>query len=167
MAVNDTPSDREEPRGPRYTTLGINLAGRRCLVVGGGRIGSRKAATLAAGGAEVTVVAPAISAALQDLVADGRARWQPSGYDAGMLQGAALVVAATADEALNLRIAADAAELGILCCNVSSASRSQVIFPALLDDGEITVAVHSHGRTCGRSKQLRDEIAAWLREKER
>jgi uroporphyrin-III C-methyltransferase/precorrin-2 dehydrogenase/sirohydrochlorin ferrochelatase len=167
MANDNTPSDREEPQGPRYTTLGINLAGRRCLVVGGGRIGSRKAATLADGGAEVTVVAPAISAALEELVAAGRVRWLPSGYDAGMLPGAVLVVAATADEALNLRIAADAAARGILCCNVSSASRSEVIFPALLDDDEITVAVHSHGRKCGRSKQFRDEIAAWLREKER
>ena len=127
MATDDTPSNREKASGPRYTTLGINLAGRRCLGVGGGRIGSRKAATLAAGGAEVIVVAPAIAESLQDLVAAGRVRWQPSGYDASLLPGSVLVVAATADEALNLRIAADAAERGILCCNVSS-SRSPVIF---------------------------------------
>jgi siroheme synthase-like protein len=163
MAADSTPSDREEPSGPRYTTLGINLAGRRCVVVGGGRIGSRKASTLAAGGAEVVVVAPAISQPLQDLVAAGHVQWQPSAYDAGMLRGSSLVVAATADEALNLRIAADAEEHGILCCNVSSASGSRVIFPALCQDGQITVAVHSHGRKCGRSKQVRDEIAAWLR----
>ena len=131
MANDSMPSDREERRSPRYTTLGINMAGLRCLVVGGGRIGSRKAATLAAGGAEVTVVAPAISGTLPELVAAGRVRWQPSEYDAAMLPGFVLVVAATAERALNLRIAADAEEPGILCCNVSSASRSEVIFPAL------------------------------------
>ena len=163
MAADRVPSDREERSGPRYTTLGINMAGLRCLVIGGGRIGSRKAATLAAGGAEVTVVAPTISGPLPELVAAGSVRWQASEYDAAMLAGFVLVVAATPEPALNLRIAADAEGRGILCCNVSSASGSRVIFPALCTDGEVTVAVHSHGRECSLSKRVRDEIAAWLR----
>ena len=75
MAADSVPSDRDEPSGPRYTTLGINLAGRWCLIVGGGRIGSRKAATLAAGGAEVIVVAPAISEACRN--------WSPPGACGG------------------------------------------------------------------------------------
>ncbi len=131
-------------------------------MVGGGRIGSRKASTLVAGGADVTVVAPTISDALPELVAAGRVRWQPSEYDAAVLADFVLVVAATPKRALNLRIAADAESRGILCCNVS-ASRSQVIFPALYTDHEVTVAVHSDGRKCGLSKRVRDEIAAWLR----
>ncbi len=167
MAADSVPSDRDEPSGPRYTTLGVNMTGRWCLIVGGGRIGSRKAATLAAGGAEVVVVAPTISESLQELVAAGRVRWQPSEYDAALLAGCALVVAATPDQALNLRIAAEAEGRGILCCNVSAASCSQVIFPALYTDQEVTVAVHSHGRKCGLSKRLRDEIAAWLRQRRR
>jgi siroheme synthase-like protein len=163
MAADSVPSDRDECSGPHYTTLGINMAGLRCLVVGGGQIGSRKASTLAAGSAKVTVVAPTIAGALQELVTSGRVQWQPSEYDAAMLVGFVLVVAATDDQALNLRIAADAEERGILCCNVSSASCSRVIFPALCTDKEVTVAVHSHGRRCGLSKRVRDEIAAWLR----
>jgi siroheme synthase-like protein len=162
LPADSVPSDRDEPDGPRYTTLGINLAGRRCLVVGGGRIGSRKVSTLAAGGAEVTVVAPTISESLQELVAAKRVRWQPSEYDATLLAGCVLVVAATSDQALNCRIAADAETRGILCCNASAASCSQVIFPALYIAKDVTVAVHSHGRKCNLSKRLRDEIAAWL-----
>jgi siroheme synthase-like protein len=165
MAADSLASGRKEHSGPRYTTLGVNMAGLRCVVVGGGRVGSRKAATLAASGAEVTVVAPTISGGLPELVAAGRVRWQPSEYDTAMLAGFVLVVAATPDRALNLRIAADAESRGILCCNVSSASCSRVIFPALCTDEEVMVAVHSHGRRCGLSKQVRDEIAAWLRER--
>jgi siroheme synthase-like protein len=166
MAADSVPSDRDGSSGPHYTTLGINMAGLRCLVVGGGPIGSRKASTLAAGGAEVTVVAPTIAGTLPELVAAGRVHWQLSEYDADMLAGFVLVVAATDDQALNLRIAADAEGCGILCCNVSSASCSRVIFPALYTDKEVTVAVHSHGRQCGLSKRVRDELAAWLRGRE-
>jgi siroheme synthase-like protein len=146
----------------RYVTLGINLAGRRCLLVGGGNIGARKALTLLAGGADVTVLAPRIAPALQQAADAGRLHWIQSEYAPQNLQGALLVVAATDDPELNLRIAADAAQRGILSCNVSAADRSQVIFPALWSDDEITVAVHSHGRRCRASKQVRDAIAAWL-----
>jgi len=167
MAPSDTSSGSDVPPGPHYTTLGIDMAGLRCLVVGGGRIGARKAATLAAGGAEVTVLAPTISENLPELVAAGRVRWQQAEYDAALLSGFVLVVAATADEALNLRIAADAEGRGILSCNVSAAARSRVIFPALCREEGITVAVHSHGRSCRRSKEMRDEIAAFLLDRKR
>jgi uroporphyrin-III C-methyltransferase/precorrin-2 dehydrogenase/sirohydrochlorin ferrochelatase len=154
----------DEAGGPRHMALGINMAGLRCLVVGGGRIGSRKASTLAAAGADVTVIAPVISKELQELVAAGRVRWQRAEYASAILDGFALVVAATDDRPLNLRIASDAEGRGILSCNVSAASRSRVIFPAVYTDEEITVAVHSHGRRCRLSQQVRDEIAQWLLE---
>ena len=156
---------RGDVGGPRYLTLGISMAGLRCLIVGGGPIGSRKASTLATAGAEVTVMAPVISRELQGLVAAGRVKWRQAEYASAILDGFALVVAATADRTLNLRIASDAEERGILSCNASTASRSRVIFPALYTDEEITVAVHSHGRRCRLSKQVRDEIAQWLRER--
>ena len=151
----------EKADGPRYMTLGINMAGLRCLVVGGGNVGSRKAATLAAAAADVTVVAPLISKELQVLVAAGRVKWQQAEYASAILGKFMFVVAATDDRPLNLRIASDAEERGILSCNVSAASRSRVIFPAVYTEEEITVAVHSHGRQCRRSKQLRDQIAQW------
>ncbi len=49
--------------GPLFP-VGLVVAGRRCLVVGGGRIAARKVAQLVACGAEVTVVAPDVVPAL-------------------------------------------------------------------------------------------------------
>lgn len=158
-AISEKPS---ESPGPRYLTLGINMAGLRCLVVGGGRVGARKVSTLVFAGAEVTVLAPAISDALQELSSAGRIHWQQGEYTPAALADFMLVVAATADPAVNLRIVSDAEERGILSCNVSAAGRSRVIFPALYAGGDVTVAVHSHGQSCRRSKDLRDEIARWL-----
>jgi siroheme synthase-like protein len=158
-------SDSDEVVGPRYMTLGIHMAGLRCLVVGGGRVGSRKASTLATSGAKVTVIAPTISRVLQELVAAGHVQWQQAEYASTVLDGFMFVVAATNDPPLNLRIASDAECRNILSCNVSAASRSRVIFPAVCMDEEITVAVHSHGHQCRLSKQVRDEIAQWLLER--
>lgn len=162
VPTDDEPCGRHVPGSPHYLTLGINVAGQRCLVVGGGRIGTRKAFTLVAADADVTLLSPTISAELQDLVVAGRLWWQQASYDASLAYGFLLVVAATDDPALNLRIASDADARGTLCCNVSAAARSRVIFPAVYADDRVTVAVHSDGRTCRLSRDLRDRIAAWL-----
>jgi precorrin-2 dehydrogenase / sirohydrochlorin ferrochelatase len=144
-----------------YMPLAIDMAGLRCLVLGGGRVGTRKATTLVDAGAAVTLVAPAISAALQKFVDAGRIEWQKGVYDAEMLGRFRLVVAATDDGELNLRICAEADALGILSCNVSAGNRSRVIFPAVYAEGQVTVAVHSQGRDCRLSQKVRNEIAAW------
>jgi siroheme synthase-like protein len=151
-----------QPAQPRYLTLAIDVSGRRCLVVGGGRVGARKATTLAGAGAVVIVVAPEISEPLGELAASGRVEWRQDEYDPAMLSGFTLVVAATDDPALNLRIAADAERRGILSCNVSAGHCSRTIFPAIYADGEVAVAVHTHGRSCRRSQEVRNEIAAFL-----
>jgi uroporphyrin-III C-methyltransferase / precorrin-2 dehydrogenase / sirohydrochlorin ferrochelatase len=168
MAVANSPQPvSDDANAPRYLTLCINMAGMRCLLVGGGSVGARKATTLADAGAELTVVAPEISAPVKQLVAAGRIQWRQAEYDAAMLEGVVLVVAATDDEALNLRIGADAQQRGILSCTASAARSSRVIFPAVYTGEEVTVAVHSHGRACLRSQQVRNEIAAWLEEQSR
>jgi uroporphyrin-III C-methyltransferase / precorrin-2 dehydrogenase / sirohydrochlorin ferrochelatase len=149
--------------GPRYLPLAVNLAGMRCLVVGGGAVGTRKASTLANAGALVIVVAPEICAAAKELVEAGRVEWSRTKYETAMLAGCVLAVAATDDDALNRRIGAEAEARHLLCCTASAASVSRVIFPAVFSGEEITVAVHSHGRACRRSQQVRNEIAAWLR----
>jgi precorrin-2 dehydrogenase/sirohydrochlorin ferrochelatase len=146
------------PESPHFTPLAINLAGLPCLVVGGGRVGTRKARILASGGAEVTVLAPKISADLQDLVRLGRVRWRQQEYRGPVENEFFLVVAATSDAALNDRIGREAR--AALVCVVSSVEASRVIFPAVYADGSVTVAVHSDGRDCRRSQRVRDRIAA-------
>jgi siroheme synthase-like protein len=155
------------PKRKNYMPLAIDMAGQRCLVLGGGRVGTRKVATLLEAGAEVTLVAPKISDALRKLVDAGRVDRQKRQYDAQMLGQFMLVVAATDDRALNLRICRDADARGILSCNVSAGNRSRVIFPAVYADRQVTVAVHSQGRDCRLSQKVRDDIAAWRTSHER
>ncbi len=148
---------------PRYLPLAIDMEGLACLVVGGGRIGTRKALTLADAGAEVTLLAPEISTKLRARVRSGRMRWCQGTYDPAKLDGFAFVVAATADRQLNRRIRRDADARGILCCVVAPGRFSRVIFPAVHRDERITVAIHSDGRDCRLSQRVRNLIACWWR----
>ncbi len=73
--------------GPGYPLL-LDVAGRRCVVVGGGPVAARRARALAAAGAEVDLVAPDVCEDAFDLVVDGGARWLKREYEPGDLDGA-------------------------------------------------------------------------------
>ena len=150
-----------------YLPLAIRAADLTCLIVGGGRIGTRKAITLCRGGAKVTVLSPEISPRLREFVDRGQIEWRQSPYAPSQIRGFRLVVAATADHRLNRQIGEDAEAEGILSCVVSAAGSSGVIFPAVYSEGDITVAVHSHGRNCRQSQAVRNRIAVWLASQER
>lgn len=149
-------------RTNRFLSLGVDLAGRPCLVVGAGRIGTRKALTLAEAGAEVVVVSPEASLDLDGPVRRGQVVWRRRKFDPGDLEHVFLVVAATPDSCLNAEIGREAAGRGILCCVSSSVAASSVIFPAVHTTDLVTVAVHTDGRDCRRAKRVRDAIGRWL-----
>lgn len=146
----------------RFLPVGLDVRGRSCLVVGGGSVGTRKALTLQRAGADVTVVSPAVTPELAQRIEAGPLRWVKAPFRPEHLAGAFLVVAATDDEALNESVVRAAARGGALVCDASSAERSGVIFGALLQRDELTVAVFTDGRDPARARQARDRIAALL-----
>jgi uroporphyrin-III C-methyltransferase/precorrin-2 dehydrogenase/sirohydrochlorin ferrochelatase len=122
-------------------------------------VGTRKVQTLTRAGATVTVVSPTITAELAAQVEAGRLRWVKSSFREEQLGGVFLVVAATDDEAMNRAVARAAIQRGALVCDASSAERSQVIFGALLELDDATVAVFTGGRDPVRARRTRDRIA--------
>ena len=150
----------------RYLPLGIDVQGRSCVVVGGGAVGTRKALTLLRFGAEVTVVSPVVTDELRGAAGAGRLRCRAERFEAVHVADAFLVVMATDDEALNAAGTRLAAESGALACDASSGRGSPVIFGALLEKDELTIATFSDGRSPGRSRALRDEIARQLSERD-
>ena len=91
----------------RYPAM-LNLNGKRCAVIGGGKVALRKTRTLVAAGANVTVIAPAADENLTALAADGKIKLVLRGYESGDVSDCFLVVAATDSAALNRQIAAAA-----------------------------------------------------------
>lgn len=146
----------------RFLPLAVDLHGKRCVVIGGGTVGTRKVLTLLRAGATVKVVSPDITAELAAEIDAGRVTWVRTGYEDGQLKDAVLAVCATNDAALNAAIAEAAGRFGALVCDASTAGHSQVIFGALCRSDDATIAVFTDGTSPARARETRDRIAALL-----
>jgi siroheme synthase-like protein len=137
----------------------VDLEGRSVLVVGAGRVAHEKVSGLLDCGAVVTVVAPEISREVAALPVELLRRR----YRSSDLAGRYLVVAATADTAVNRRVFADAEARALLCNVVDVPELCSFILPALLREDPITVAVSTGGASPALAQRLRDEIAQVVR----
>jgi len=149
-----TPAQPENP----FTLLALKLKNLRCLVVGAGAVGTRKAESLLNAGAQVKVVAPRATPGLHFLAQSRKIKLCLRAYRPQDLEGVHLVVAATSDKELNRRISKQAAEKNILHCNASDAASSNVIFPACTSINSLKVAVTSSGNALPEAVRLRDAI---------
>jgi precorrin-2 dehydrogenase/sirohydrochlorin ferrochelatase len=141
-----------------YYMTCLDLRGRRCVVVGGGSVGLEKTRGLLACGADVTVVSPELHAELASLGVTVRRRR----YRSSDLSGAFLVIAATADRAVNERVHRDAEERGMLCNVADVPDLCNFILPAVHREGPIAVAVSTGGASPALAKRIRDDVAAML-----
>lgn len=144
----------------KYFPIQLDIRGRRCLVVGGGAVGTRKARSLLACGGAVAVVSPAATAELQRLAARGDLALRMREYDGADLEGAFLVIGATDDETLNRRVSADAERRGILCNIADRPGQCNFILPAVVRRGDLVITVSTSGRSPALAKKLRRSLQA-------
>jgi uroporphyrin-III C-methyltransferase/precorrin-2 dehydrogenase/sirohydrochlorin ferrochelatase len=123
----------------------LNIKGQHCVVVGGGEVAARKAGLLLKAGAEVTVQAPALSATLADMVRDSHVDHHAERFDAAILEGAALVIAATDDVDINRQVYAAARARGLPVNVVDHPELCTFVLPAIVDRSPVVVAVSSGG----------------------
>lgn len=136
-----------------------DLRGRRCLVVGGGRIAEGRTRLLAAYGATLTLVAPDLTDGLAEMVVAGEvAEHRRRGYVADDLDEAFLAVAATDRRDVNREIAENARARGILCNVADDPLACDVQFPALVRRGELTLAVSTGGASPAVTSRVRAEL---------
>ncbi len=145
------------PLSKKMFPASLLLEERRCLVIGGGRVAARKAAKLTEAGADLTVVAPAIREQIREL--DGIDLFERS-FEEKDLEGAYLVFAVTDDASLNRRIVTFCREKGILCSAADAGwPEGDLILPASFSEDGLTVAVSTGGRSCRRSRLLRESLS--------
>ena len=138
----------------------IALHGERltAVVVGGGRVGTRKALSLASAGAQVLVVAPEITSELEEAAGAHRVAVVRGEYTADHIERAMLVVAATDSREVNTRIALDAHARGKLVNITDFPDEGNFHTMALHRSGDVTIAV-SAGGVPGAASRIRDAIA--------
>jgi siroheme synthase-like protein len=131
--------------------VNLVLDGRRCLVVGGGKVALRKVEGLLACGGRLTVVAPRVDEGLRDLpVAIEQRPWRPADLD-----GMWLVIAATDDPAVNRAVYDAGQRAGVWVNGADDPANCSFTLPSVVRRGDLQVTVSTGGRS--------PALATWLR----
>src|SRR5579875_2635493 len=137
--------------------VALKLAGKSCLVGGGGEIAGGKIDALLRSVALVTLVSPTVRPSIRDLATEGRIRLLNRPYQQSDLDGCFLVVAATDDRSANAKVAGDARAAGVLVNAVDDPPNCDFYAMALVRRGDLQVAISTNG--------LSPAFARWMRER--
>jgi precorrin-2 dehydrogenase/sirohydrochlorin ferrochelatase len=148
------------------------LEGRHCLVVGAGPAGESKIGSLLEAEAAVTVVAPEITAGVADWARAGIVRWQARRFEPTDLENMFLVVAATDSSELNRFVFEEAKERSVLCNVVDDPEHCDFYYPAVVQRGNLQIAVSTGGLSPALAQRIRRELeqlfpieyADWVKE---
>lgn len=148
----------------------LKLAGRKVLVVGGGRVAAAKLEGLSKSGARVTVVAPDFCRE----VASSGVTLRSRGFEPDDLDDVWYVVAAATPE-VNRRVAVAAEERRVFVNAVDDPASASAYAGGVFRRGNLTVAISTEGEAPAVAGLLRealellipDDIETWLEESRR
>jgi len=146
----------------QYLPVCLRLQDTPVVLIGGGTVATRKARLLLRAGANVTVVSPEISTALEQLLADHGGVWQQSRYQETDLHGKKLAVAATPEGATNEQIYQHAMALALPVNVVDAPELCSFIFPSIIDRDPLLIAITSSGKSPVLARILRRKIEAMV-----
>jgi precorrin-2 dehydrogenase/sirohydrochlorin ferrochelatase len=142
----------------QYYPVSLDIKNRKCLVVGGGGVGTRKVMTLVDCGAKVTVVSPDVRGNLLELADRGLIILEKRPYRKTDLNGMFLVIGTTDDEELNRQISIDAEKLNMLCNIADRPKVCNFILPSIVNRGDLTISISTSGKSPALAKKLRIEL---------
>ena len=144
----------------RYYPIYLDVKDRKCLVVGGGAVGTRKVETLLECGAKVTVVSIDASEKLKKLSNSGLIRLKERAFQTDDLESVFLVVVATDDEDLNIKVHTAAERRRVLCNIADRPEACNFILPSIVSRGDLTIAISTSGKSPAFAKKLRKQLEA-------
>lgn len=148
---------------PYYPAM-LDIKGRRCVVLGGGKVAERKVLSLLEAGAEVTVISPELTENLESLKREGRIIHIPRPYQKGDLKEAFIAIVATDEEDINIQASEEAHDLSIPVNVVDRPELCSFIVPSVIRKGPLLVAVSTSGTSPAMARTLRQFIEANLPE---
>ena len=128
------------------------------LVTGGGELAAIKARLLLKRAETVDIAADRLGPEFAELERAGRVALTPAQPGVDQVRGRPLVIAATGDDAEDARVAAIARALGVPVNVPDKPALCSFVMPAIVDRGEVTVAIGTEGT----SPVLAQRLRAWL-----
>lgn len=136
----------------------IDLRGKPCLVVGGGKVAGRKVKTLIDAGAHVKVVSPAITPMIKYWALSRKVEWFARPYQQEDGAGQFLVVAATDDPGVNRTVYCHAKMRDQWINVVDQPGLCNFTIPAVLTRGKLQIAISTQGASPSVAKKIRREL---------
>ena len=143
-----------------YYPVYLNLRGKTCVIIGGGKVAEGKIAKLRDSGASVRLISLEVTPGLRQLAADGNIEWHEREFRSGDLNGAFIAIAATDQRAVNQRIFEEAESLGVLLNAVDDPPRCTFIAPSIVQRGPVTLAISTGGASPALARKLRESLSA-------
>jgi precorrin-2 dehydrogenase/sirohydrochlorin ferrochelatase len=137
---------------------------KACVVVGGGRVATRKVRVLLSAKALVTVISPVLHPELQALHTEQLIRYVPGEYAIEYLACARLVFAATDNADVNARVALDARRLGLWVNVADNPALSDFYVPATIHRQHLTLAISTAGESPAFARYVRELLENALSE---
>ena len=142
-----------------YYPVFLNLAGKRCVILGGGTIAQGKIAALKGAGGAITIISPDATPGIQTAARRGDVKWLERKYEPGDLKGAFIAVAATNVWYVNREIFDEAEELGVLLNVVDDPDLCTFIAPSIVKRDPVTLAISTGGASPALARRLREVLS--------
>jgi precorrin-2 dehydrogenase/sirohydrochlorin ferrochelatase len=136
----------------------LKLEGKRCLVVGAGKVGEPKIARLIDTGASIEVIALEASEPVREWAAKGKIKLELRAFVPEDLDEAFLAVVATASNTLNKNIYQQAQRRGVLCNVVDVPELCDFYYPAVVRRGDLQIAVSTSGQSPSLAQKIRQQL---------
>ena len=144
---------------PDYYPVYLNLAGKHCVIIGGGTIAQGKIGGLQQAGCTVTVISPDATPGIRQAAKRGDITWLQRAYQPGDLEGAFIGVAATNVWHVNREIYEEAERLGVLLNVVDDPDLCSFIAPSIVKREPVTLAISTGGASPALARKLRETLA--------
>lgn len=142
----------------QYYPIFLDIRERSCLVVGAGDVGTRKVEKLLECGASVTVVSIDATERLKQLAKDRRITLVLRAYRSSDMDDTFLIIGATNDEGLNQQLSMDAEKRNLLCNIADRPAACNFILPAIVEQGDLVMAISTSGKSPAFAKKLRKDL---------
>ncbi len=143
---------------PGYYPVSLNLKGKRCVVIGGGKVAERKVTSLVKAKAAVTVVSPDLTKSLRQTAERKKIRYINDCFKEKYLDGAFLVIGAASNSEINHHVFEAAAKKNKLVNIVDSLDECNFIVPSIIKQGDLIISISTGGKSPALAKKIRKQL---------
>jgi siroheme synthase-like protein len=150
--------NRKKSKATHYYPIFLNMSGKKCVVVGGGKVALRKVEMLLDCGTDVTVVSPKPCPEIVKSSKNGLIRLVRRDYEAGDLKDAVIAMVCTNVKKVNRKVADEAKKAAVLVNVADNPETSDFIIPSFFRRGNLTIAVSTSGVSPALARKIRAKL---------